>query len=87
MSSDLDPEDHKKRSRESVYVSVNAFSRVMAVIILMLVPGALGYFLDGLLKTSICVVIGFLAGMVIAGVGLMFVVRQANEDLKQKTKR
>ncbi|MFN7894259.1 MAG: hypothetical protein ACK5OC_28485 [Pirellula sp.] len=87
MSSDLDPEDQKKRSRESVYVSVNAFSRVMAVIILMLVPGALGYFLDGFLKTSVFVVIGFLAGMVIAGIGLMFVVKQANEDLKQKIKR
>lgn len=87
MSSELDPEDQKKHSRESVYVSVNAFSRVMAIIILMLVPGGLGYFLDSFLKTSIFVVIGFLAGMVIAGIGLMFVVRQANEDLKQKTKR
>jgi F0F1-type ATP synthase assembly protein I len=59
----------------------------MAVIILMLVPGAIGYFLDGFFKTSVFVVIGFLAGMVIACIGLMFVVRQANEDLKQKTKR
>ena len=87
MSSDPSPEEQKKRSRESVYVSVNAFSRVMAVIVLMLIPGALGYFLDGFLKTSVFVVIGFLVGMVIAGVGLMLVVRQANEDLKQKTKR
>jgi F0F1-type ATP synthase assembly protein I len=87
MSGDPSSEEQKKRSRESVYVSVNAFSRVMAVIMLMLVPGALGYFLDGFLKTSVFVVIGFLVGMVIAGIGLMFVVRQANEDLKQKFKR
>lgn len=87
MSIDPSPEEQKKRSRESVYVSVNAFSRVMAVIILMLIPGALGYFLDRFLKTSVFVVVGFLVGMVIAGVGLMLVVRQANEDLKQKTKR
>lgn len=87
MFIDPSPEEQKKRSRESVYVSVNAFSRVMAVIILMLIPGALGYFLDRFLETSVFVVVGFLVGMVIAGVGLMLVVRQANEDLKQKTKR
>jgi F0F1-type ATP synthase assembly protein I len=81
------PESGKNRSRESLYVSVNAFSRVMAVIFLMLIPGAVGYFVDGLFRTRVFVVVGFLVGMVIAGIGLMFVVRQANEDLKQKTKR
>lgn len=87
MPVDPIPEEQKKRSRESVYVSVNAFSRVMAVGVLMLVPVGLGYLLDSFLKTRFLVVLGCLVGMVIAGVGLMFVVRQANEDLKQKIKQ
>ena len=87
MPVDPMPEEQKKRSRDSVYVSVNAFSRVMAVGVLMLVPVGLGYLLDSFLKTRFFVVLGCLVGMVIAGVGLMFVVRRANEDLKQKIKQ
>jgi F0F1-type ATP synthase assembly protein I len=72
--------------RKRVQASVNAFSRVIAVMIMMVLPGVVGYFLDRWLGTSFLIVIGFVLGVILAIFGLIVVAKQANEELRNTRK-
>lgn len=65
-------------------IALNAFSRVMAVLLLMLLVGVGGSYLDKWLGTSYLTVIGFLVGGAIAIVGMMYVVRAAEFERKEQ---
>ncbi len=65
--------------------NTNAVSRAMAVMILMLIPGIVGSYLDKRLGTQFLVVIGFALGIGIAIYGLLYVARIA--DLAAKKSR
>ena len=74
----------RDEDRKTVNASVNAFSRVIAVMVLMMMPGVIGYFLDKWLGMSFLIVVGVVIGMVIAVIGLVLVARQANEEVRKK---
>ena len=65
--------------------NTNAVSRAIAVMILMLLPGVAGSYLDQWLNTQFFVVIGFVVGIGIAIFGLLYVARIA--DLAAKKSR
>lgn len=71
-------------SRQAAHASINAFSRVIAVMVLMVVPGIVGYFLDKWIGTRFLVVIGFVMGMILAVYGLLIVAKQANDAIRKK---
>jgi F0F1-type ATP synthase assembly protein I len=88
------PEDltEKDLARIETQANTNAFSRAIAVMILMCVPGVLGHYLDTLLGTQFFILVGFVFGMIVAIWGLLYVSRIAdatakrNRELKQKMK-
>lgn len=63
-------------------VAINAFSRVISVIMLTLLFGVGGHYLDRWLGTSFWTVIGFILGGSLTMVGLLYVVRAAEFDRK-----
>jgi F0F1-type ATP synthase assembly protein I len=65
-------------------IALNAFSRVMAVLLLMLLVGVGGSFLDKWLGTGFLTLTGFLVGGAIAIVGMMYVVRAAEFERKEQ---
>jgi len=65
--------------------NTNAASRAIAVIILMVIPGVAGSYLDKWMGTQFFVVIGFVLGIGIAIFGLLYVARIA--DLAAKKSR
>ncbi len=71
-------------SRNAINAGINAFSRVLAVMLLMLVPGVVGYFLDKWLGTQFLIAIGFVIGMVLAIFGLILVAKRADDEMKRK---
>ena len=79
-------------ARIETQANTNAFSRAIAVMILMCVPGVLGHYLDTLLGTQFFILVGFVFGMIVAIWGLLYVSRIAdatskrNRELKQKMK-
>ncbi len=76
--------EQRDEDRKTVNASVNAFSRVIAVMVLTMIPGVIGYFLDKWLGTRFLIIFGFVIGMILAVFGLIFVARQANEELRKK---
>ena len=83
------PENRSKNNpaetRNAMNASINAFSRVLAVMILMIVPGAVGYFLDKWLGTQFFIVIGFILGMILAIFGLILVAKRADDEMKSRS--
>ena len=77
--------DRIDADRIEAQANTNALSRAIAVMILMLIPGVLGSYLDKWLGTQLFVVIGFVLGMAIAIYGLLYVSRIA--DLAAKKSR
>jgi len=79
-------------ARIETQANTNAFSRAIAVMILMCVPGVLGHYLDTLLGTQFFILVGFVFGMIVAIWGLLYVSRIAdatskrNRELKRKMK-
>lgn len=71
--------------RIETQANANAVSRAIAVIILMILPGIAGGYLDKWLGTKFFVVIGFAIGTGIAIYGLLYVARIA--DLAAKKSR
>ncbi len=71
--------------RIEAQANTNAVSRAIAVMILMLLPGVAGSYLDRWLNTQFFVVIGFVVGIGIAIFGLLYVARIA--DLAAKKSR
>ncbi|XZE36787.1 hypothetical protein SH501x_002371 [Pirellulaceae bacterium SH501] len=65
-------------------IALNAFSRVLAVLLLMLLVGIGGSYLDKWLETGFLTLTGFLLGGAIAIVGMMYVVRAAEFERKEQ---
>lgn len=65
--------------------NTNAVSRAIAIMILMLMPGVLGSYLDKWLGTQLFIVVGFMLGIGLAIFGLLYVARIA--DLAAKKSR
>ena len=63
-------------------VAINAFSRVISVIMLTLVFGVGGSYLDKWLGTGYWTFIGFIIGGILTMVGLLYVVKAAEYDRK-----
>ncbi|MDZ4849476.1 MAG: AtpZ/AtpI family protein [Pirellulaceae bacterium] len=76
--------DQHQDERRAINASVNAFSRVIAVMVLMVLPGIAGYFLDGWLGTRFLIVVGFILGMILAIFGLINIAKKANDELRKK---
>lgn len=69
--------------RIEAQANTNAVSRTIAVLILMLIPGIAGNYLDRWLGTRFLVVIGFVLGIGIAIFGLLYVARIADMAAKK----
>lgn len=82
-----DAEDLKRGDADRIEAqsNTNAVSRAITVMILMLLPGVAGSYLDRWLNTQFFVVIGFVLGIGIAIFGLLYVARIA--DLAAKKSR
>jgi F0F1-type ATP synthase assembly protein I len=65
-------------------VALNAFSRVLAVLVFMILCGVSGALLDRWLGTSIFILIGFGLGMVFAIAGMVYVVKVAELESRQQ---
>ncbi len=63
--------------------NTNAVSRAIAVMLLMLLPGVAGSYLDRWLGTEFLVVIGFVLGIGIAIFGLLYVAKIADVASKK----
>jgi F0F1-type ATP synthase assembly protein I len=81
------PKTDEAETRHATTVSMNGFSRVLAVMILMVLPAGLGYLVDGWLQTKFCIIIGFVLGMMLGTVGLISVARQTAAELGSKKTR
>ena len=85
ISSDAEELARNDADRIESQANTNAVSRAITVMILMLLPGVAGSYLDRSLNTQFFVVIGFLIGIGIAIFGLLYVARIA--DLAAKKSR
>ncbi len=65
--------------------NANAASRAIAVMILMVIPGVIGSYLDKWLGTQFLIIVGFVLGIGIAIFGLLYVAQIA--DLAAKKSR
>jgi F0F1-type ATP synthase assembly protein I len=77
--------DGSDADRIEAQANTNAASRAIAVMILMVIPGVAGSYLDKWLGTQFFVLIGFVLGIGIAIFGLLYVARIA--DLAAKRSR
>lgn len=77
--------DGSDADRIEAQANTNAASRAIAVMILMVIPGIAGSYLDKWMGTQFFVVIGFVLGIGIAIFGLLYVARIA--DLAAKKSR
>ena len=77
--------DGSDADRIEAQANTNAASRAIAVMILMVIPGVAGTYLDKWMGTQFFVVIGFVLGIGIAIFGLLYVARIA--DLAAKKSR
>lgn len=57
--------------------TLNAFSRILATLVFLMLFGVLGGVLDRWLGTSVFILIGFVIGMVFTVVGMLYVVKVA----------
>ncbi len=55
--------------------TLNAFSRILAVLVFLILLGVLGAVLDRWLGTTFFILIGFVIGMVFTVVGMLYVVK------------
>ncbi len=78
--------DKDEAERIESQANTNAASRAIAVMILMLLPGVAGSYLDKWLSTQFFVVIGFGVGIVIAIFGLLYVAKIADVAAKKSRK-
>ena len=75
---DLEDSTVGDADRIETQANTNAVSRAIAVMVMMLMPGIAGSYLDKWLGTQFLVLIGFILGMAIAIVGLLYVARIAD---------
>ncbi len=77
--------DGSDADRIEAQANTNAASRAIAIMVLMVIPGVAGSYLDKWMGTQFFVVIGFVLGIGIAIFGLLYVARIA--DLAAKKSR
>lgn len=75
--------EEKEAERIESQANTNAVSRAIAVMILMLLPGIGGSYLDSWLGTQFFVLIGFGLGIAIAIFGLLYVAKIADVAAKR----
>ncbi len=75
--------DENEAERIESQANTNAVSRAIAVMILMLLPGIGGSYLDNWLGTRFFVLIGFGLGIAIAIFGLLYVAKIADVAAKR----
>ncbi|MCY2984932.1 MAG: AtpZ/AtpI family protein [Planctomycetota bacterium] len=75
--------EENEAERIESQANTNAVSRAIAVMILMLLPGVGGSYLDGWLGTQFFVLIGFGLGIAIAIFGLLYVAKIADVAAKR----
>jgi hypothetical protein len=73
------PQSHSVGQRRTS-VTLNALSRIFATLVLLISLGVGGAFLDRWLGTSFFVVIGFALGMILAVVGMIYVIKVAEVE-------
>jgi len=73
ISSDTEDLTRRDADRIEAQANTNAVSRTITIVILMLLLGVAGSYLDQWLNTQFFVVIGFVLGMGIAIFGLLYV--------------
>ena len=83
---DPGPENsNEEAERIESQANTNAASRAIAVMILMVIPGVIGGYLDKWLGTQFLILVGFAIGIAIAIYGLLYVAKIA--DLAAKKSR
>ena len=85
ISRDLEDSTGCDANRIETQANTNAVSRAIVVMVMMLIPGIAGSYLDKWLGTQFLVLIGFVLGIGIAIVGLLYVAKIA--DLAAKKSR
>ncbi len=83
ISNDAEDLTRGDADRIEAQANTNALSRAITIIILMLLPGIAGSYLDEWLNTQFFVVIGFVLGIGIAIFGLLYVARIADLAVKK----
>jgi len=76
---------NEEADRIESQANTNAASRALAVMILMVIPGVIGSYLDKWLGTQFLILVGFALGIAIAIYGLLYVAKIA--DLAAKKSR
>ena len=67
--------------------NTNAISRAVAVMVLMVLPGIAGHYLDRWFGTQFLVLVGFVMGICLAVLGLLYVAKIADQTAKQIRER
>ncbi|MBM3965315.1 MAG: hypothetical protein FJ308_09650 [Planctomycetes bacterium] len=83
-------DSNRKRSRDQpagLDSAISALSRVFAVLLLLMAVGGVGAVGDWLLDTSFLMPIGFALGTLLAVVGMFYVVKSAEIEVKNKKAR
>ena len=81
-----EPENSEEEAeRIESQANTNAASRAIAVMILMVIPGVIGSYLDKWLGTQFLILVGFAIGIAVAIYGLLYVAKIA--DLAAKKSR
>lgn len=78
--------DQAEANRRATATGLNLFSRVIAILVLSLLPILVGYYLDRWLGRWLFVFLGGLACAAIAVVGLLAVAKRANQELLTRRK-
>jgi hypothetical protein len=73
----------EEAERIETQANTNAASRAIAVMILMILPGIAGSYLDKWLGTQFFVILGFVVGIVVAIFGLLYVAKIADVAAKK----
>ncbi len=67
--------------------NTNAISRAVAVMVLMVIPGIAGHYLDRWFGTQFLVLVGFVIGICLAVFGLLYVAKIADLTAKHIRER
>ena len=67
--------------------NANAISRALSVMVLMVIPGVAGHYVDRWLGTQFLVLVGFVLGICLAVFGLLYVAKIADLTAKQNRER
>ena len=87
MESNNENNENNEDDSSNAQASINAFSRALAVMILMFLPGIIGNYLDRWLGTKFLTMIGFVLGITIAIFGLLYIAKVADLRAKQNRER